>query len=134
MQTETKVNQHRDEDTLLYVLRIGASNQGYAHVLRRYTFLRIIGDIGGVLQLMLFMVGLLVYPFTQFSFLLTAMRQMYLAKTKNAKIMTKIELGDGKKGRFAPYKRVNAPRDLQGLADKFYPIVLSPWRQFLMLL
>ena len=57
-----------------------------------YGVLDLIGDIGGVLEVLVSVVGILMYPLTEYSFVLKALQKLYLARTSNKNLLRKTSL------------------------------------------
>lgn len=65
-----------------------------------------IGDIGGVSEVFIFMLGIFIIPFSKFSFVLKAVQKLFLAKTKDGNIFDqKGYFKSNGKRRFSTLKR-----------------------------
>lgn len=59
------------------------SDEKFVHTRNVYKFLDLLGDYGGLQEVLLILVGFLIAPFAEHSFTLEAIRKLYLAKTKD---------------------------------------------------
>ena len=66
--------------------QIGLGNVKIEHERSIYTFMDMIGDLGGVQEILIMMFGLLLFPFSEYSFVLKFMSKMYLVKTSKLNI------------------------------------------------
>ena len=57
------------------------------HERRVYDFLDLLGDLGGVFEIILFVIGLMVYPVSEYSFYLKALSELFLVKTMDKDLM-----------------------------------------------
>lgn len=46
-----------------------------------YSFLDLIGDMGGILDILISVIGIFIFPSTEFSFIIKALQKLYLART-----------------------------------------------------
>jgi len=53
------------------------------HVREAYNLMDLIGDLGGVLELMALLFSFIISPISEFSFFLKALEKLYLVKTKD---------------------------------------------------
>lgn len=49
----------------------------------------ILGDLGGVIEILMIVLGTFLYPISEHSFILKALQKLYLARTKDAKLLYK---------------------------------------------
>lgn len=59
-----------------------------------YSFLDFLGEIGGVFEIIILVFGFLLLPLSRHSFILSATKEMYLAKTKEANIFKPVQQED----------------------------------------
>jgi hypothetical protein len=57
-----------------------------------YNFLDLLGDMGGLVDLMISFFGLALFPISKFSFILKAMEKLYLVSLKDNSILQKKSL------------------------------------------
>jgi hypothetical protein len=55
-----------------------------------YNLLDLIGDLGGVLEVIIAFFGLFIYPISEFSFFLTALERLFLARTVDKTLFKKL--------------------------------------------
>ena len=60
--------------------------QKYVHTRQIYSILDLLGDLGGVLEVLLFVAGLFILPLSEFSFNLKALSLLYMGKTSNPEL------------------------------------------------
>ena len=51
-----------------------------------YTFLDLIGELGGVSDLITFFLGIFIYPFSEHFFIMKFLRKMYIVRSKSLNI------------------------------------------------
>ena len=106
----------------------------YTHI--KYGFGDFLSDIGGVSELIIFCFGIFLYPLSENSFLLKAIKKLYTARTRNMILLQKVDGQNPHTGK--PLKSVrfefsnddeNRVQDLEELQEaeleKRRPIVLS---------
>ena len=54
-----------------------------------YNILDVIGDLGGVLEILLMAMGFLIYPISKFSFIIAASKELFVARTKDVTMFEK---------------------------------------------
>jgi hypothetical protein len=80
-------NLYRDDDlTPLYkntliLINISLNNMGVENSREAYNLLGFVGDLGGVLEIIIAVFGILVFPFEEYSFSIKAIQKLYLAQT-----------------------------------------------------
>jgi len=52
-----------------------------------YNVLDLLGDLGGVLEIITLIIGFFIYPVSEFSFILKAAKRLYLVRTNDDKLM-----------------------------------------------
>ena len=57
------------------------------HTRKTYTLLNMIGELGGITKVIMFVFGFFLYPISEHSFTLKALRKLYLAKSKEPILM-----------------------------------------------
>jgi len=67
---------------LIYILSVFLSEKGVHHKRIVYNFLDVMGDIGGVFEITMIVFGVVFIPIAEHSFIMTAARQMFFARTK----------------------------------------------------
>ena len=70
------------------------------HTRRAYDILDLISELGGVLNIVTTLAGLLIYSISEHSFIVRALQNLYLAKTDNSKIFRRSKLRNAKKYEF----------------------------------
>jgi hypothetical protein len=58
-----------------------------------YNIYSLLADIGGVMEIIIFLVGIVIIPISKFSFDLTAIKQLYLVRTADTTLFDKNEQG-----------------------------------------
>lgn len=58
------------------------------HVRETYRLLDILGDLGGVTEVIMLLFSFFLLPISEHSFILKALQKMYLARTRNQKLFT----------------------------------------------
>ena len=61
------------------------------HIRYIYSLLDILGDLGGVTEVIMLLFGFFLYPIAEHSFILQALRRLYKARTKDETIFRKDE-------------------------------------------
>ena len=64
-------------------MTVGIGSSRVEHTREAYTILNLVGDLGGVLEVFLVLLGIFIYPMSEFSFYLKAMERLFLAKIKS---------------------------------------------------
>lgn len=62
------------------------------HVRYIYSLLDILGDLGGVTEVIMLLFGFFLYPIAEHSFSLQALRRLYKARTKDNELFRKDEI------------------------------------------
>ena len=75
-----------EDPNLVYTQKISLHDQYILHSRSGYGMLEIIGDLGGVMEVFLFCLAIIVRPFAVFSFNMKALQKMFLAKTFDNKL------------------------------------------------
>jgi hypothetical protein len=57
----------------------------------RYGIFALLGDTGGILEVYLIICGFILFPISEHSFILTAAKKLYMARTTSDQIFDKIE-------------------------------------------
>jgi hypothetical protein len=57
------------------------------HVRKTYTILNMIGELGGITKVIMFVFGFFLYPISEHSFVLKALKKLYLAKSRDPILM-----------------------------------------------
>lgn len=82
------LNRQGDEKDL-YKIFITFDQIFTKHKRTQYNLIDILGDVGGVLELLIFIFGVVMYPWSEFSFLTKALQRLYLARTKKESLFIK---------------------------------------------
>lgn len=61
------------------------------HIRYIYSLLDVLGDLGGVTEVIMLLFGFFLYPISEHSFILQALRRLYKARTKDDTIFRKDE-------------------------------------------
>ena len=73
------------------------------HTREAYSAMDLLGDLGGVVEVIIGTIGVLLYPISEFSFVFRAIEKLYFAKTKNSKTFK------GQKQDLTPFKFQKTP-------------------------
>ena len=57
------------------------------HTRKTYTLLNMIGELGGITKVIMFVFGFFLYPISEHSFTLKALKKLYLAKSNDPILM-----------------------------------------------
>ena len=57
-----------------------------SHSRQKYGILDLMGDLGGVAQVVISVMGFFLFPFSEHNFVIKALQKMYNVRTKNDKI------------------------------------------------
>jgi hypothetical protein len=76
---------HNMQDTL-YQSVLSLDQEQLIHKRTTYNLLDLMSDLGGVMELFLLIVGYFIAPVSEHSFIMKAIRMVYMAKTKDTKI------------------------------------------------
>ena len=68
------------------------------HTRKTYTLLNMIGELGGITKVIMFVFGFFLYPISEHSFTLKALKKLYLAKSSNPSLMKSKKNCDPKSG------------------------------------
>ena len=66
-------------------------SKGSVHRRRVYSIFDFLGDLGGVIEIILLVFGMFLLPIAKHSFILKATKKLYLARTKEESIFEKVE-------------------------------------------
>lgn len=95
-----------------------------------YTFLDLLGDLGGIHDIAIALIGIFVLPMSNFSYILKILEKLYLVKTDDESLMMKksMQKKNGK-SKFKT-KNVQLPPEYQNTAlareiESHYPIKLD---------
>jgi hypothetical protein len=69
---------------------ISLSKERSVHQREIYGILDVIGDLGGVLDVIIFIFGLLLFPISEHSFIMKALQKLFLARTDKEDIFEKV--------------------------------------------
>ena len=58
-------------------------NQGINHQRKIYNLLDLLGDLGGVTEVIMICFGIFIYPISEHSFVIKALKKVYMAKTND---------------------------------------------------
>jgi hypothetical protein len=74
---------HEEEKGAIYGLSLKLDSQTteYTHI--KYGFADFLSGVGGVTELIIFLFGIFLYPLSQNSFLLKAIKKLYTARTRS---------------------------------------------------
>ena len=84
------------DSAVLYSSRLQLGADVVNHTLMSYTFLNLLGDIGGVFELIVFMAGIVVYPYERHCHSLSFISKMFLTYTNSKSLFPKKGLADAK--------------------------------------
>ena len=68
---------------LFYTMHFSVSNEVVEHVRKVYTFFNLLGYIGGLLEIIILIAGLLVAPWAEFVYIEKALQLLYHLKSKD---------------------------------------------------
>ena len=74
---------------LLYVYKMNLDNYKQEHQRQVYNLLDLLGDLGGVLEVLVFIFGIFLYPISEHSFTMKALSILYLARTEKKNVFSK---------------------------------------------
>lgn len=74
----------RPNDNSVLTFRMFVENLGHDFHARTFSILDTIGMIGGVFEVLLFLLGLIMFPVGEHSFYLSAAKRLYFARTQNS--------------------------------------------------
>ena len=74
------------------------SNSLITHKRRIYDIVAVLGDLGGVTEVMMLAMGCLLYPISQSSYKMMSTKRMFIARTKNDELFD--EASEEKKKKF----------------------------------
>ena len=70
-------------DDYLYISQIYLDQQGAIHKRKIFNFFDLLGVMGGVLEVIVFIFGFLMFPISEHSFVMIAISRLFLAKTND---------------------------------------------------
>ena len=79
----------------VFMLNFMIDESKISHSREVYNLMDLIGDLGGVLEVIIFLFGFFLFPASEFSFVIKALQKLYLARTsqsglfKNDKMLKK---------------------------------------------
>ena len=74
---------------LVYRVKLGLSQIGSEHQRKIYGFFDLIGDLGGVLELILVLFGIVVSPIANYSFIMKAADKLFYGRTSKEQVFDK---------------------------------------------
>ena len=75
--------QYKDKDSnMLYKTEYFLMNHQVDHVRSAYDIVTLLGDIGGVIEIVMVVSALILSPYSEFIYLTKALKKLYLARTK----------------------------------------------------
>jgi hypothetical protein len=112
---------------ILFKVNIQALNKKVEHSREVYNLLDLIGDIGGVLDVLLLLFGLLIYPISEHSFVLKAIEKLFLAHSVQENVFVKQTKNKNKKFRSLKVKipEVFKNTEVENHVQKDFPIRLT---------
>ena len=72
---------------LLYETYIQLKNDSITHVRETYRLIDILGDLGGVIEILMLVLGTFLFPISEHSFILKALQKLYLARTRDKQLL-----------------------------------------------
>ena len=75
-------NQRGQYQDTLYKIYIGMSDKYLLHRRESYIIFDVLGDLGGVLEFLVFFFGMIMLPMSEYSFNMSAFKKLYLVKSK----------------------------------------------------
>ena len=94
------------------------------HTRKSYNLLDLIGDLGGVLEIVITLFGIFLCPVAEHSFILKALQKLYLARTKQDDMLLKKHKKTKK--REMP-RELGANHRLKKEVEIHRPIAISTW-------
>lgn len=70
----------------IFIYSFTLSEVKIEHTREIYNLLDVIGDLGGVIDIVILLIGFFVFPYSEHNFYLKAIQKMFLARTKNNSI------------------------------------------------
>ena len=94
--------------SLIYSQVIAISDQQVVHERKVYGILDLLGEMGGVLDILVSILGIFLFLITEYSFILKALEKLYLAKTSDRLLFQKFQQKkkNMKKNKFLTMKKV----------------------------
>jgi len=85
------------------------------HIREIYDLLGLLGDLGGIQDILIAIVGIFVFPYSEFSFNLKAMQKLYLVSTTDPNLIYNgaLKKKNADKAKFAA-KKIELPSELTG--------------------
>lgn len=71
---------------LLYMSRVWLMNESVLHARKIYGFIDLLGDLGGVTEVIMLVFGFFLFPVSEHTFMLQAIKRFYLAKTDSTEL------------------------------------------------
>ena len=72
---------------VLYAMNFFIDAVKISHSREVYNILDLIGDLGGVLEVIIFVFGVFLFPISEFSFVMKALEKLYLARTSHSTLL-----------------------------------------------
>lgn len=83
-----------DVDGRLYTGEVVLANSGLVHRRRVYSIFDLMGDLGGVIEILLIVFNIMFLPMAEHSFNLKAIKKLFLARTKDEELFMNIPAKD----------------------------------------
>lgn len=93
---------------LLLQLTLTLDDIGVMHTRQGYGIMDLCGDLGGVLEVIVFVFGVLMYQVSKYSYELKLLEKLYVVKTNDASLFTMADLG----------KKASIPKDREAALIK----------------
>jgi len=75
-------NQRGTYQDTLYKIYVGMNDKYLLHRRESYIIFDVLGDLGGVLEFLVFFFGMIMLPMSEYSFNMSAFTKLYLVKSK----------------------------------------------------
>ena len=87
-------------------------NTYFEHTRKSYGIINILGDLGGVFEILVMIFGLFICRIGEFSFYLEAIKKLYLAKTADAGFFRNQKMKSSKKSdESKPFEDISSKKD-----------------------
>ena len=74
------------EKEVIFQSQLSLSEKVYTHKRTVYGFLDLLGDIGGIADLLILMFGIFIFPYSEHSFNISAVKKLYMAQTRDVSL------------------------------------------------
>ena len=72
----------------LFTMNVFLNEEGVKYTREVYTILDVLGDLGGIVEVIMIIFGFFLFPISEHSFYLKAARMLYYARTKDSNLFT----------------------------------------------